>query len=1118
MTTKEIIKSWCNELLAPSDADVLVTIHDGRNAVLLSSEQWSATDTVQLESNSLLKAILKKQKEFAKESGVDSLGLSNYVLEFELNNKTYSTPLFIVSAEVRYDRIRDTYQLQQVDDMLINPYLAKLLGMNDQLSTLDAVGEELTAIGLTHTIHEGVYLANFHPHRFVLLKEMELLLSNETLPNSISQLLGDEQTSAVPKSKLHEGTLFSFNDDQAAIFDGIKEEHCVIQGPPGTGKSQVIANLIGKALGNNLKTLVIAEKPVALEVIYNKLYDVGLHHFCLMHHHQLKSKAFVYSLKDTWHFLEAAEPKNRTYHQHADLLHKGLDLTLKRLQQKDLIGGIDFSTFKQLTDKIDLKNTFYSSEVPSIPAWQKDYHLLAALEEKGFPVFGAWRTLKIQPQRAETRVIDQLISRSATLLSDLGLECHSFAEFKQHQRLAAAAHLFFYDDSPIQEDLLTKKRVQNKFFKLYNTYTENLEKEQLLLDEKKRWKDDFTLSQLTEYITILAKNDRFSLRFWKTKKELARLSTLTLTDAKIALQRLLDLKHLQEDLIRNHSELRELGLDTSVQSLEQIKLLLHKLSTLDANISKQLLSKTIKERFELKNNSSPLQEISNLFATHFDFEDETILKTYLEKLSKEVNFLVSHAKELASLSNLTRKVLFHADTLAQAERIVYHSHWVNFQANFPELASLNGLTFFERIERIRKTQQTEKKEFALYIESEILKRFDELHKLLQVPAAKLSEKDKALKKQLRKGKSILVKEFGKSRNHMSPLELLSSEAALWIDVLKPIILGSPYSVAKSIPFKTNLFDLVIFDEASQIPLPHSLGGIARSKKVVVAGDEQQMAPNFYFKKGITTSADLLHQVSYYWRNYYLKHHYRSVHPDLISFSNRYFYENHLLAYPKYGAEKPLKLITIKGIYSERVNEKEAEKAAQLIEEKVKNNEFNFGVVAFSQTQLEAIRNALSPKTQQLLIDNESNDLFFKSLENVQGDECDHLIISLGYGYNPEGLFSMQFGPLNKSNGYRRLNVLMSRARIGIVFLRSVESTDFAISENEGVELLRKLMLHLEQINGNNQPLTFPYGLNYEQQKEELTVLAPHKYIQSSLALVNVHEVLIDRGWKMHYKL
>ena len=1118
LTTEEIIKTWCTELLAPSDTDVLVTLSDGKNALLLADDAWKENETVNLNPSSQLKAILKKQKEFAKEAGVDSLGLSNYILEFELGNKTYKTPLLLVSVEARYNRINDTYILQQVDDAQINPFLSKLLGINDQLKDLEEIKEILCEIDLKSTLHEGVYLANFHPHRFVLLKDIERLLEQDKLAPSIDELLGGEQPTSSQPTNLHEGALFSYNEDQAAVFDQVSQNNCVIQGPPGTGKSQVIANLIGKSLGNNLKTLVVAEKPVALEVLFNKLKDVNLHHFCLMHHHQLKTSVFIDSLKNTWHYLETTAPKNKTYHQHSELLIQGLDLTLDRLRQPDLVGGIDFSTFKQITEKVDWKKAGYLSEIPNIPEWKNDRQKLSLLEEKGFPIFGSWRRIRAISDSDIYKNIEGTIDRALQLIADLQIEKSSYAEFKKQQRLAASAHLFFYNDIPINEELLTKKRVQSKFHKLYNNYSQNLEKEKLLLDEKKLWKDDFNLTQLLEYIAILTKNDRFSLRFWKTKKELARLSSLSMKDATAALQRLVDLKHVQEDIVKNKTELRELGLDTSIVVLEQIKLILLKLTTLDENNYKQLVSKTIKQRYELKESSSKTQEFNHLISTYFYFDKEAILHDELLKLRQETSLLVSNSKALSTLSNASRKVLLHTNSIDEADTLIYHSHWTNFQSQFPELAGLDNQILKERITTVIETQQQERSDFSAHIHSEIFQRFHAFHQLLQTPASKLNQEQKDLKKRLRKGKSILVKEFGKRRNLMSPLELLSSEASLWIDVLKPVILGSPYSIAKSIPFEANLFDLVIFDEASQIPLPHALGGIFRSSKVAVAGDEQQMAPSFFFKKGVTKSADLLHQVSYYWKNCHLKHHYRSVHPDLIAFSNRYFYDNKLLAYPKYGAEKPIHLITVDGVYTDRMNQKEAKLVAGIIEDKVENGLFNFGVVAFSQSQLKAIMNHLPSRTQQKLAEHESNELFFKSLEHVQGDECDHLIISLGYSYSEDGRFSMQFGPLNKVNGYRRLNVLMTRAKKEITFIRSVQSSDFSIAENDGVELLRKLMLHLENISNDDPALTFPYAFNYKQRKEELTVLAPQNYIHSALALVNLHEVLIQRGWKIDYSL
>ena len=144
-------------------------------------------------------------------------------------------------------------------------------------------------------------------------------------------------------------------------------------------------------------------------------------------------------------------------------------------------------------------------------------------------------------------------------------------------------------------------------------------------------------------------------------------------------------------------------------------------------------------------------------------------------------------------------------------------------------------------------------------------KFTAYHKMLITPARKLSETDKELKRRLRRGKAILVKEFGKTRSHPSLRELYSSEAREWIQLLKPIWLSNPAQLSKCFPLEEGMFDVVIFDEASQVPLQNALGGIHRSKRIIIAGDEHQMGPSSYFKKGGSEPMDLLHQSSYHYK-------------------------------------------------------------------------------------------------------------------------------------------------------------------------------------------------------------------------------------------------------------
>jgi len=259
--------------------------------------------------------------------------------------------------------------------------------------------------------------------------------------------------------------------------------------------------------------------------------------------------------------------------------------------------------------------------------------------------------------------------------------------------------------------------------------------------------------------------------------------------------------------------------------------------------------------------------------------------------------------------------------------------------------------------------------------------------------------------------------------------------------------------------------LAIVDEASQINLSHAVGTLYRSKRILIAGDSQQMAPSQFFKQRNDDAQSLLHKGSYYFKNIVLKNHYRSEHPALISFSNKHFYNNELVAFPSIRQEKqPLVLHYIEnGIYTERQNENEAKDLVRFIQPLLKNEKEKLGIVAFSLSQLSCIFNQFSTREQLLIQDRIDNDtLFFKSLENVQGDECDRLLISFGYGKNSEGQFDMRFGPINEKNGDKRLNVLFSRARKKIDFFTSVKSEDFNLQANSAVILLKKWHLMLEQ--------------------------------------------------------
>lgn len=276
--------------------------------------------------------------------------------------------------------------------------------------------------------------------------------------------------------------------------------------------------------------------------------------------------------------------------------------------------------------------------------------------------------------------------------------------------------------------------------------------------------------------------------------------------------------------------------------------------------------------------------------------------------------------------------------------------------------------------------------------------------------------------------------------------------------LFPCMLMSPLSVAQYLEMKPEQFDLIIFDEASQMETSDAVGTIARGRSLVVVGDPLQLPPTRFFTSQTTAGEEIEESedsnsiledcIALGMPSRYLSRHYRSRHESLIAFSNSHFYENRLLTFPSHNdSERKVSFINPDGVYDygkSRTNRIEAEAVVKHIVELLDANETapSIGVVAFSKAQSNLIEDILNAKLQrnkvlQKKLDDASEPLFIKNLENVQGDERDIIIFSIGYGPDKDGNVSLNFGPLNQSGGERRLNVAVSRAREEMIVYSSL---------------------------------------------------------------------------------
>jgi len=292
--------------------------------------------------------------------------------------------------------------------------------------------------------------------------------------------------------------------------------------------------------------------------------------------------------------------------------------------------------------------------------------------------------------------------------------------------------------------------------------------------------------------------------------------------------------------------------------------------------------------------------------------------------------------------------------------------------------------------------------------------------------------------------------------------------------LIPCWLASPETASALFPLE-QYFDLVIFDEASQCYFERGLPLMLRGKQVVIAGDRQQLQPYDLYQNRIQTEEEdtmeveidaLLDMVAQYFPTFHLQTHYRSATLPLIDFSNRHFYEGKLHMLPDRkvlnSGEQGLKLIKVDGVWENQTNKLEAEEVIlQLQSLRIKFPLDSIGVIIFNYYQMMLIT---SLKEMEETLSQDDN-IRVKNIENVQGDEFDHVVFSVGYSRNPEGKFTANFGLLSRKGGENRLNVAITRARKQNILISSLKMSDFKERhmKNAGIRLLKEYLFFVDEV-------------------------------------------------------
>lgn len=1073
-----------------------------------------------------IKSIIQAAKKTEREHGIFPLCIAKGILEWEFKQTAVRTPLWLIPCTVEVKKITQTVSILPDDEgAFVNPFLVNRLDkeFDIHLPAVITSLEELIAFlhekGFSSVQAESSFLGNFHHHRFEIIKELEEL-SGINPSKALSHLLGEEGLSDDFTFAVSSKLLFPSDPDQAKVFQQLVEHHTIVQGPPGTGKSQVLSNLLGKLLVDNRSAVVVSEKRVALEVLKKKLNQFDLGHLCFIATSETLTKDVLRELKENWHLLDQLGETRETNLQLSEQYLDQLQLQLDLLNRDTLIGGISYTQFLELTTPLELENIPFVSDLPEMSDWMKERTAVEQLFSKGIAFYISEIAYGSLLQEG-FKQLDKSIRNWLKELQRLKhiFEIDTYGALQRAMKKAALCQHYSTATFRKYEAILTPdSKEQKKFLKLRKKYLQLQLMQHTCEAERSNWKTPPSLTE-TETLLSLLKNSGYisKLRFRKLWNKVAKIPDL---HAESALHKWKQYLVNSASISQIEIELCEIGVDEVKSELEFIYQQLHHF-TPETKAEWQLIPASDRALYAEENKS--LNNLYSQFKTHFRWEDHTQIELFLtEVLEQFSDFLHCH-DDIRTLSEQTIRNLKYHTTFEKIEAAVCKSNYTKFTAHFPQFSKFKTSDLLDKCKLIISEQDKESQLFAREIISNQIQRFNKYNQLLQTPSSKLSTAEKEFKALLKKGKSILVKEFAKTRNFPSLRELFASEAHIWIQLLKPIWLSNPTQIAKCFPMQEHLFDMAIFDEASQIPLQNALGTIQRSKRILVAGDQQQMGPSSYFKAQSEEVVDLLHQASFYWKNVSLKHHYRSEHPELIRFSNKHFYGNELLAFPSAKTEKEAISFHYceKGIFEERKNTLEAKEVAATITKLIDTKD-HLGIVAFSETQLTEIYGQLSPSVKEKLENRlEEDTAFFKALENVQGEECDHLIISLGYGKNEDGEFHMRFGPLNTKNGPKRLNVLLTRAKKKIDFFASVKGSDFKISSNEAVDLLRLYLLQIETERGGFDSAGFdsaqPPVYGSKQIQNRLIFDQVYSGIRSAAELVTLVRVLEGRGWELKFQ-
>lgn len=813
----------------------------------------------------------------------------------------------------------------------------------------------------------------------------------------------------------------------------------VIQGPPGTGKSQTIVNLIATLIAQGRRVLFVAEKRAALEVVYQRLKQIGLDHLVLdLHGADISSKAFYERVATALIATREApivdaRPINETYQDRRDKLNRHVELLHAKRNPLDLsaydLQGMILRLPRSVHSSVRWRGNDLDKFMPDVTLRVKD------LLQEGAGYSGL------------------LLNNDPSLWTNANI--HSGSEAQTAIDLVNSLQV---DLLPHLHDLLSVICAQ------------------LSLQMPSTIKDAIALSELLDDIDAVQKQYQPEI-FEEPVGEIAGT-----------------LQPVQGGLYRFFAKLFKADYRNALSVLRH-----HRKGQVDeAQLREEAIKlQKIHVRWrELAVNSTHPQHIDLQLQLHDciqGFQAVSELKKYLPKqpfMSLPIGDAEARVQKLATDASKARQLprvrdvqrqlselkitplmrVFEQQNISEDlwtlafEYALWSSCLDRAWEEWPELATFKGKTHQQIVEEFKKLDH-DRTEASV-------DRIKRLHAENALNTRNLYPDENAL----------IKSQSQKKRNRLQLRELLARTPHV-STALFPCWMTSPLSISQLLKANQRYFDIVIFDEASQILPEDAVPAIMRAEHVVVAGDRHQLPPTTFFAAGPSDETSdesedsvegfesVLDQMSGITDSWSLDWHYRSKDESLIAFSNKHIYQGRMTTFPSAFTDSAVNHVLVKpeSYRDSDVNSVSAEvnQVVESVLDHARNHpDRTLGVITMGIAHADRIERALEerltfhPELEDFFNRSRPERFFVKNLERVQGDERDSIIISIGYGKDASGRLPYRFGPLLSEGGERRLNVAVTRARYHLTLVSSFDANDMdpARSNARGIELLR---LYLE---------------------------------------------------------